>query len=109
MTAEFDAALAMLGARAQQILGYHRITRDNVGPEETIAHFTSWAACLEMLKQAVEANEGLTTKRAYPLELWASDVSCLNDTLEGKALRSFAHRAAAARTPSCELSPSYQE
>ena len=110
MSRSFDAALNMLAARATQVLAFHRITCDSVRSDQRIAHFTSWTACLEMLEQAVRENYRRKARGepdlAFPLELWASDVSCLNDTLEGKALRSFAHQAATEGTQNHEA-PAY--
>ena len=99
MPGAFDDALEALEERTKQILRYHRVCSDQVEDDEIVAHFTSWEACCAIFKVAADHSQHLT--------LWASDVTCLNDPLEGKALRVFAHDACRRIENGSEYEPPY--
>lgn len=89
-----------LGLQVDQILRRHRLSKV---PEDThLAHFTS----VESLGKILSAYEDHRELSDYwpqpklqpiPLSLWRSDVSCLNDPLEGRALFEFVKTASKRR------------
>ena len=85
MTKEkWDSLISELSEMSDYISSFNKLTVEQcVNSKHKISHFTNWSACVAILGKDKPSADGL--------ELWASDASCLNDSLEGRELFAFAN------------------